>query len=157
MITPGQDAPDFELTTNDGSRVRLSALRGKPVILFFYPRADTPGCTTEACEFRDNRTLFDDLDAVLLGISPDPVSSVTRFGEKLGVNYQLLADTDHEVAMAYGVWKAKRLFGNHLMGVERTTFLINRNGQVSRVFEKVKPQGHALAVARALESSLSAS
>jgi peroxiredoxin Q/BCP len=151
-ISAGRVAPDFELATDNGSALRLSSLRGQRVVLFFYPRADTPGCTVEACEFRDSRPVFDDLGVVVLGLSPDPEKDITRFREKFGLNFRLLADADHSVAKAYGVWRRKQLFGHRFMGVERTTFLIDEEGRISRVWEKVKPQGHALEVAQALGS-----
>lgn len=149
-IRPGDIAPDFELTADDGERVRLSELRGQRVVLFFYPRAGTPGCTTEACEFRDHGPSFDELGVIVLGISPDTLRAVARFRGRFGLNYRLLADTDHLVAEAYGVWKPKQMFGHHFMGVERTTFLIDEEGRVTRIFEKVRPRGHAEQVARAL-------
>jgi peroxiredoxin Q/BCP len=146
----GDIAPDFELTADDGGRVRLSEMRGRRVVLFFYPRAGTPSCTVEACGFRDHRSSFDELGAVVFGISPDTVRAVARFRTRFGLNFRLLADTDHTVADAYGVWKPKQLFGHHFMGVERTTFLIDEEGRVARIFEKVRSRGHAEEVARAL-------
>lgn len=136
-------APDFELPADDGSRVRLSGLRGRRVILYFYPRADTPGCTTEACEFRDLTPQFEERGAVVLGVSPDPVDAVRKFREKFDLPFRLLADEDHAVAEAYGVWAEKSMFGKKYMGVERTTFLIDEEGRIARVFGRVKPKGHA--------------
>jgi peroxiredoxin Q/BCP len=152
MVTTGEKAPDFDLPTDDGSRVRLSDLRGSRVVLFFYPRADTPGCTIEACEFRDAREQFDNLGAVVLGISPDPVEDVAAFREKYGLNFRLLADADHTIAERYGVWKLKSMFGNEYWGVDRTTFVIDEEGRVAGVFEKVNPEGHAAELLRELEA-----
>ena len=136
-------APDFELTADDGTRVRLSDLRGKRVILYFYPRADTPGCTTEACEFRDLTPQIQEKGAVVLGVSPDPVDAVRKFRGKFDLPFRLLADEDHAIAEAYGVWGEKSMFGKKYMGVERTTFLIDENGQIAKVYRQVNPSGHA--------------
>jgi thioredoxin-dependent peroxiredoxin len=139
-------APDFELPADDGTAVRLSGLRGARVILYFYPRADTPGCTTEACEFRDRMPQFEEQGAVILGVSPDAVGEVRKFREKFGLPFRLLADPDHSVAEAYGVWKEKSMFGKTFMGVERTTFLIDEEGRLARIYRRVKPEGHAAEV-----------
>lgn len=136
-------APDFQLTADDGSAVRLSDLRGSRVILFFYPRADTPGCTTEACEFRDLSPQIEEQGAVVLGISPDAVEEVRKFREKFDLPYRLLADSDHAVAEAYGVWKEKSMYGKKYMGVERSTFVIDAEGQIAQIYRKVSPKGHA--------------
>ncbi len=152
MTSTGELAPDFDLPADDGSRIRLSDLRGSRIVLFFYPRADTPGCTIEACEFRDTRDRFDDAGAIVLGISPDPVADVTAFREKYGLNFRLLADADHEVAERYGVWKLKSMFGNEYWGVDRTTFVIDEDGRIAGIFEKVNPEGHAAELLRELES-----
>lgn len=136
-------APDFELTADDGSRVRLSELRGSKVIVYFYPRADTPGCTIEACEFRDLSPRIDERGAVVLGISPDPVEDVRKFREKFDLPFRLLADPDHRAADAYDVWKEKTLFGKRMMGVARTTFVIDEQGRISRIYENVRAEGHA--------------
>jgi thioredoxin-dependent peroxiredoxin len=143
MVSENEMAPDFEVTSHDGTPVRLSGLRGQRVILFFYPRADTPGCTVEACEFRDMTPQIQEQGATILGISPDGVEAVRSFREKFDLPYTLLADEDHSVAEAYGVWSQKRMFGKQFMGVDRTTFLIDAEGRVERVFRKVKPEGHA--------------
>jgi thioredoxin-dependent peroxiredoxin len=143
MVKQGEMAPEFEVDADDGSRVRLSSLRGRKVVLFFYPKADTPGCTTEACEFRDVAPALEQEGAAVLGISPDPVKKVRKFREKYALPYRLLADEDHAVAEAYGVWKEKSMYGRKYMGAERTTFLIDEEGRVERVFEQVKPKGHA--------------
>ena len=150
MLNDKDMAPDFELPADDGSRIRLSELRGRRVVLFFYPKADTPGCTIEACEFRDRSPDFDTRDAVVLGISPDPVEDVRAFREKFGLPFRLLADADHEVAEAYGLWGEKTLFGNKYWGVERSTFVIDAEGVISRIYRKVKPEGHAAEVLDAL-------
>jgi thioredoxin-dependent peroxiredoxin len=143
-------APDFELTADDGTTIRLADLRGQKVILFFYPKANTSGCTVEACEFRDLQPDIQEQGAVILGISPDPVKDVAKFRDDFSLPYRLLADTDHSVAEAYGVWKEKSMYGKKYMGVDRTTFLIDEEGRIARVFEKVKPQGHAQQVLASL-------
>ena len=147
MLTAGSLAPDFTLPTDTGESLTLSALRGRTVVLYFYPKDDTSGCTAEACEFRDAMPRFDDLDAVVLGISPDPVASHQKFKQKYELPFALLADTDHAVAERYGVWKEKSMYGRKYMGVERTTFVIASDGRIAHVFEKVKPAGHAAEVA----------
>ncbi|MFL5577315.1 MAG: thioredoxin-dependent thiol peroxidase [Gemmatimonadaceae bacterium] len=147
----GSPAPDFTLQTDEGATLTLSALRGRNVVLFFYPKDDTPGCTTEACELRDAFPRLEGLDAVVLGVSPDDVKSHQKFKRKFGLPYTLLADTEHAVADAYGVWQEKSMFGLKYWGNARTTFVIGPDGTVARVFEKVKPEGHAAEVAKALE------
>ena len=149
-IEPGDLAPDFELPVDDGSLLRLSDLRGTRVVLYFYPRADTPGCTAQACGIRDHQKEFDDAGAVVLGISPDPVKDVAAFREKYGLGFRLLADEDHSVAEKYGVWKEKQMYGKTFWGVERTTFIIDENGRVAQVFRRVKPEQHADQVLEAL-------
>jgi peroxiredoxin Q/BCP len=139
-------APDFALPADDGTLVRLGDLRGQRVILFFYPRADTPGCTIEACEFRDNTPQIQEKGAVVLGISPDTVEDVRKFREKFALPYRLLADADHSVAETYGVWQEKNNFGKSYWGVVRTTFLVDEEGKIARVYEQVKPEGHAASV-----------
>lgn len=143
-------APDFTLTADDGSTVTLSALKGKNVVLFFYPKDDTPGCTREACEFRDLLPSFRKMNAVILGISPDDVDSHRKFRKKFQLPYSLLADTEHRVAEQYGVWKEKSMFGHKFMGNERSTFVIDRTGRIAKAFRKVKPDGHADQVADAV-------
>lgn len=150
MVRKGEPAPDFTLPADDASEVTLSSLRGRTVVLYFYPRDDTPGCTTEACDFRDALPRFEDLDAVVLGVSPDSPASHRRFREKFSLNFPLLADENHAVAEAYGVWKEKKMYGRTYMGIERSTFLIGRDGVVREVWRKVRPKGHAEAVAAAL-------
>jgi peroxiredoxin Q/BCP len=122
--------------------VTLSALRGKPVVLYFYPKADTPGCTIQACGVRDHRPEYDHADAVVLGVSPDPVKAVAKFDEKYGLGFTLLADEDHAVADAYGVWVQKSRYGRTYMGNERTTFVIDADGNIREVFRQVKPAEH---------------
>lgn len=139
-------APDFELDADDGSRVRLSDLRGSKVILYFYPRADTPGCTIEACEFGELTPRIDERGAVVLGVSPDPVEDVRKFREKFDLPFRLLADADHEVSEKYGVWKEKTLFGKKKMGTERATFVIDEEGKIARVYRNVRAEGHAAKV-----------
>lgn len=150
MLKAGDAAPDFSLLDDQGQTRTLREFRGKRVVLFFYPKADTPGCTTEACEFRDAVPRFGKLDAVILGASPDSVERQRKFKEKFGFPYALLADSDHSLAEAFGVWKEKSMYGRTYMGVERTTFLIDEKGAISHVFEKVKPAGHAAEVAAVL-------
>jgi peroxiredoxin Q/BCP len=150
MLSPGSPAPDFTLPTDDGRVLRLSELRGRNVVLFFYPKDDTPGCTTEACELRDAFPRFEGLDAVILGVSPDGVKSHQKFKRKFQLPFTLLADTGHAVAESYGVWQEKSMFGHKYWGNARTTFLIAPDGTVARVFEKVKPEGHAAEVASAI-------
>ena len=146
MLSVGDLAPDFTLPTDSGEELTLSSLRGRPVVLFFYPKDDTSGCTTEACEFRDLFPRFDASKAVVLGMSPDPVKSHQKFKAKYELPYPLIADTEKVALQAYGVWKEKSMYGKKYMGVERTTVVIDAEGRVARVFEKVKPAGHAAAV-----------
>lgn len=149
-VEVGKPAPDFSLPDDAGNTVSLKDLRGKTVVLYFYPKADTPGCTTESCEFRDTFPRFGGIDAVVLGASPDTVKAQAKFKEKFSLPFQLLADKDHTLAESYGVWKEKSMYGKKYMGVERTTFIIDAKGKVSHVFEKVKPAGHAEQVLSAL-------
>ena len=142
MVSPGDPAPDFELPDQDGEPVRLSSLRGQPVVLYFYPKADTPGCTTQACGVRDHMPDYEGLGAVVLGASPDPVGRVKRFHDKQGLNFRLLADEDHSVANAYGVWGEKKMYGKTFMGVQRATFIIDADGTVAHVIPKVSPKTH---------------
>ncbi|MGI9179919.1 MAG: thioredoxin-dependent thiol peroxidase [Longimicrobiaceae bacterium] len=150
MLQENDLAPDFTLADDDGSTVRLSELRGRKVILYFYPRADTPGCTVEACEFRDALPRIEEEGAVVLGISPDPVKDLAKFRDKYDLNFRLLADEDHQAAEEYGVWKEKSMFGKKYMGVERSTFVIDEEGRIARAFHQVKPQGHAAEVLQEL-------
>ena len=150
MIAPGTDAPDFTLPTDTGEPLRLSALRGRPVVLYFYPKDDTPGCTTQACGIRDSFPRFESAGAVVLGVSPDDVKSHQKFRAKYDLPFTLLADTEHAVAEQYGVWKEKSMYGRTYWGVERTTFVIDAEGKVAFVFERVKPATHAADVESAL-------
>lgn len=136
-------APDFALKADDGSTVRLADFRGRKVILYFYPRADTPGCTTEACEFGELLPQIEEQGAVVLGVSPDNVKAVRAFREKFSLPFRLLADEQHTAAEAYGVWVEKSLYGKDYWGVDRTTFLIDEEGRIARVYQKVDPKGHA--------------
>jgi len=142
MIEPGDQAPDFTLPDQDGNPVTLSALKGKSVVLYFYPKADTPGCTTQACGVRDHQPDYEQADAVVLGVSPDPVKKVKKFHDKFGLGFTLLADEQHEVAEKYGVWVEKSMYGRTYMGNERTTFVIGPDGAVKDVLRKVKPAEH---------------
>ncbi len=143
MIDVGDLAPEFALPSDRGEVVRLSDLRGTRVILFFYPRDDTSGCTREACGFRDAMPAIAERGAVVLGVSPDPVNSHERFRDKYELNFPLLADEDHEVASAYGAWGRKKLYGREYEGILRSTFLIGEDGRVEKVYRKVKPAEHA--------------
>lgn len=143
MLTAGQPAPDFTLSADDGSTVSLAGLRGKTVVLYFYPKDDTPGCTTEACGIRDVWDALAATGAVVLGVSPDNVRSHSKFRDKYQLPFRLLADDDHQLAEAFGVWAEKKMWGHKYMGVLRTTFVIDPKGKVVKVFEKVKPANHA--------------
>jgi peroxiredoxin Q/BCP len=151
LIEEGADAPDFTLPDQDGNDVTLSELRGQTVVLYFYPKADTPGCTTQACGIRDHRNDYEATGAVVLGVSPDSVADVKRFHEKQGLNFTLLADEDHAVCDLYGVWGEKSMYGKTYMGALRATFIIDATGTVARVFPKVSPKTHDEAVLQALE------
>jgi thioredoxin-dependent peroxiredoxin len=146
----GTLAPDFTLETDVGEKLTLSSLRGRPVVLYFYPKDDTPGCTKESCEFRDLVPRFAGVNAQVLGISPDSVKSHAKFRDRYGLNFPLLADVGHAVADRYGVWQLKTMFGLKYWGNARTTFVIDADGRIARVFEKVKPAGHAAEVVEAL-------
>jgi peroxiredoxin Q/BCP len=150
MVEEGKPAPDFELQSDTGDTVRLSDFRGKPVVVYFYPKDDTPGCTTQACGIRDNYEAFGERGAIVLGISPDDESSHVKFKEKYSLPFTLLADPTHEVAEAYGVWGERKLYGKTYMGVERSTFLIDPDGNVSDVMRRVKPDTHVDQVLAAL-------
>ena len=149
-LAPGSQAPDFSLATDEGATVTLQQFRGKDVVLYFYPRDDTPGCTTEACEFRDAWQDVKQTGAVVLGVSPDDVTSHRKFRTKFRLPFPLLADPDHGVAERYGVWGEKSMYGRKYLGILRTTFLIGPDGRIRKVFERVKPKGHAAAVLAAL-------
>jgi thioredoxin-dependent peroxiredoxin len=142
VLQKGDTAPDFTLPDQNGDPVTLSKLRGKTVVLYFYPKADTPGCTTQACGVRDHRPDYEQADAVVLGVSPDPVKEVAKFDQKYGLGFPLLADQHHEVAEQYGVWVEKSIYGRDYMGNERTTFVIGPDGVIEEVFRAVKPAEH---------------
>lgn len=150
MLQQGDKAPDFTLPAADGSTVRLKDLKGKRVVLYFYPKDDTSGCTAQACDFRDNLASIRDQDAVVLGVSPDPLSSHVKFRNKYELNFPLLSDEDHQVAEAYGVWKEKSMYGKKYWGIERSTFIIDEKGTLREVWRKVSPKGHAQRVREAL-------
>ena len=150
MIEEGKPAPDFELKSESGDTVKLSDLRGKPVVLYFYPRDDTPGCTAQACGIRDAYGEFERAGAVVLGVSPDDESSHVKFREKYELPFTLLADTDHAVADQYGAWGEKNYAGKTYMGVQRSTFVIGPDGNVKKVMRNVKPATHADDVLSAL-------
>ena len=152
VIQAGAKAPTFKLPSSTGEAVDLAALKGRTVVLYFYPRADTPGCTKEACGFRDAIAAYRKLDVPVFGVSPDPVEDVTKFAEKFKLNFPLLADADHSVAEKYGVWQERSMYGKKYMGVARTTFVIGPDGRVVHVFEKVKPEGHDQEVLGVLKS-----
>ena len=152
MPEVGAPAPQFELPSDEGGTVSLAGLRGKPVVLYFYPKDDTPGCTVQACEFRDHWRDVKERGAVVLGVSPDSVRSHGKFRKKFELPFALLADEDHAVAVAYGVWGQKTFFGRKYDGVHRTTFLIGPDGRIARVFRDVKPEGHAAEVLEALDA-----
>jgi len=142
VIDPGTLAPDFELPDQDGQPVRLSNLRGRPVVLYFYPQADTPGCTVQACGVRDHLPVYEQVGATVIGVSPDPVKRVKRFHEKQSLGFSLLADEDHAVCDAYGVWAEKSMYRRTYWGAQRTTFVIDSDGVVRHVIPKVSPKTH---------------
>ena len=141
-VEAGKKAPDFTLPADDGGKLKLSDLRGKPVVLYFYPRDNTPGCTRQACAFRDRRAELKKLGALVLGVSPDSVASHEKFRASHQLNFPLLADTDHKVAEKYGAWREKILYGKKSLGIQRSTFLIDADGKVARVWKKVNVDGH---------------
>jgi peroxiredoxin Q/BCP len=151
MIEPGDEAPDFELADQDGRMVKLSDFRGTPVVVYFYPKASTPGCTTQACGVRDRAADYSAFGATVLGVSPDPVSKLRKFHDEQNLNFRLLADEDHAVAEAYGVWVERSMYGRTYMGNERTTFVIDSAGRVGAVLRKVKPAEHDELVLGVLE------
>jgi thioredoxin-dependent peroxiredoxin len=149
-LAAGDLAPDFSLPSDQGGDVSLTGLRGRKVVLYFYPKDDTSGCTTQACEFRDRWSDVQRTGAVVLGVSPDDVKSHGKFRDKYQLPFPLLADTDHAVAEAYGVWGEKSMYGRKYMGILRTTFVIDERGRIAKIFEKVTPKGHAAEVLAAL-------
>lgn len=150
-IAAGIPAPDFVLPDENGVQRRLSDYRGIPVILYFYPKDDTPGCTTEACNFRDDYSAYQNANVVILGVSPDSSKSHAKFKAKYGLPFPLLADSEHKVAEQYGVWGKKKAMGREYNGIFRTTFLIDANGKIAKVFENVKPAEHSREVLAALK------
>jgi thioredoxin-dependent peroxiredoxin len=150
MVQPGDLAPDFTLPSDGGGDVTLSSFRGRTVILYFYPKDDTSGCTTQACDLRDSLPRIEERGAVVLGVSPDSVRSHEKFKSKYDLNFPLLADEDHAVAEAFGVWVEKSMYGRTYMGIERSTFVIDPEGRVAEAWRKVTPKGHADRVLEAL-------
>ena len=142
----GDKAPEIRVQTDTGEAFKLSDLKGRRVVLYFYPKADTPGCTTESCEFRDSVQSFGDKGAVVVGISPDKPAAQAKFKQKYDLNFVLLADEEKKAAEAYGVWKEKNMYGRKVMGIERSTFVIGADGRIEKIYGKVKAQGHAAAV-----------
>jgi peroxiredoxin Q/BCP len=153
MIAAGKPAPDFTLADQNGKKVTLSKLKGSPVVLYFYPKDDTPGCTKEACGFRDSFALYEKAGATIAGVSPDSALSHAKFAKKFELPFLLLADPEHTVCEAYGVWKEKSMYGKKYMGVERTTFVIDAEGIVRNIFPKVKVDGHSAEVLEAVKVS----
>src|SRR5450755_2589185 len=149
-LTPGDPAPDFTLSDQEGNPVTLSDFKGRSVVLYFYPKADTPGCTTQACGVRDHRADYESADAVVLGVSPDAPKKIAKFDTKYDLGFPLLGDEDHAVAEAYGVWVKKSMYGREYMGNERTTFVISPDRTIKDIFRKVKPGEHDELVLAAL-------
>jgi thioredoxin-dependent peroxiredoxin len=154
MLQPGDQAPDFQLPDQNGNLVKLSGLKSQTVVLYFYPRADTPGCTTQACGVRDRGADYARAGARVIGVSPDEVDAVKKFADKFDLDFTLLADADHAVAEAYGAWVEKSMYGKKYMGVQRATFLIDPDGKVARVFPKVSPKTHDDVVLGALAETV---
>ena len=150
-LEPPAKAPAFSLKSTDGSTVKLSDLKGRPVVLYFYPKDDTPGCTKEACAFRDRQAELAELGAVVLGVSPDDVASHKKFSDKFSLNFPLLADADHVLAEKFGAWREKNMYGKVSMGVQRSTFLIDADGKIAKVWKKVSVDGHDEQVIEALK------
>ena len=148
----GQRAPAFRLPDQDGNMVRLSDLKGRTVVLYFYPKADTPGCTTQACGIRDRQSDYDDAGAVVLGISPDDPAKLRKFADKYDLPFTLLADADHKIAEKYGTWVEKSMYGRTYWGVQRATFVIGPDGKIARIFPKVSPKTHDELVLEALSA-----
>jgi thioredoxin-dependent peroxiredoxin len=150
-LKEGDQAPSISLSTDSGAPFELTSLRGKNVVLYFYPKADTPGCTLEACAFRDKLDTFTETNAVIVGVSPDTSKAQAKFKEKFSLPFTLLADSEHKAAEDYGVWKEKSMYGKKYMGVERTTFVINGDGVIKKIFPKVKVEGHVAEVLAAVK------
>lgn len=153
-IEEGTKAPAFTLTADDGSKVKLADLKGSPVVVYFYPKDDTPGCTKEACAFRDRKNELTKLGAKIFGVSPDDVDSHVKFKNKFELNFPLLADPDHKLADAYGAWREKNMYGKKSMGVQRSTYLIDGDGKVAKVWKRVQVDGHDQEVIDALKELL---
>jgi len=153
VLPEGAEAPDFTLPDQSGDPVTLSDLRGAPVVLYFYPRADTPGCTAQACGVRDHADAYEAARVTVMGVSPDPHGAVARFAEKYSLRFPLLADEDHAVAEAYGVWGEKRMYGKTYWGVSRSTFIIDSEGRIAKVMPQVSPETHDDEVLSALATS----
>lgn len=151
-VKEGEKAPDFTLPADDGTKVKLSAIKGTPIVLYFYPKDDTPGCTRQACAFRDSHRQLQRLGATILGVSADPIEQHLKFKEKYSLNFRLLSDTDHKVAEKYGAWREKNMYGKKSMGIQRSTFLIDRAGKVARVWPRVQVEGHDQQVLDALKA-----
>jgi thioredoxin-dependent peroxiredoxin len=150
----GKEAPDFTLEASNGEMVKLSGFKGTNVVLYFYPKDMTPGCTTEACDFRDQIQKFNEVDAVILGVSPDPIDQHQKFVGKYGLPFLLLADTNHEAAEAYDVWKLKKNFGKEYMGIERSTFIIDKEGKVAKEYRKIQVKGHVVEALTYIQENL---
>jgi peroxiredoxin Q/BCP len=150
-IEVGSKAPDFTLAADDGSKIKLSALKGQPVVLYFYPRDDTPGCTREACAFRDAKKQLAAAGAKVLGVSTDDVASHQKFRDKYKLNFPLLVDPDHKVAEKYGAWREKNMYGKKSLGIQRSTYLIDTAGKVARVWQRVQVDGHDEQVLKAIK------
>jgi len=151
QLKEGDSAPAIALDTDSGNSFTLSSLKGKNIVLYFYPKADTPGCTKESCEFRDTSKKFAKANTVIVGVSPDPTKAQAKFKEKFDLPFVLLADVEHKACEDYGVWKEKSMYGKTYMGVERTTFVIDPKGKIKKIFPKVKVEGHAEEVLAALD------
>jgi peroxiredoxin Q/BCP len=151
-VEEGSKAPAFTLASDSGSKVKLADLKGKPVVLYFYPKDDTPGCTKEACAFRDRKAELAKLGATVLGVSADDVASHVKFRDKYELNFPLLADTDHKIAEAYGAWREKNMYGKKSMGIQRSTFLIDAEGKIAKVWKRVQVDGHDEQVIEALKA-----
>ena len=150
MLAEGDMAPDFSLPDQNGEQVKLSGLKGESVVLYFYPRADTPGCTTQACGVRDRRADYEQAGVRVIGISPDEVKAIDKFAGKYDLGFTLLADADHAVAEKYGTWVEKSMYGKKYMGVQRATFFVDPDGKIAKVFPKVQPKKHDELVLKAL-------
>lgn len=155
-LEEGTKAPAFTLAADDGTKIKLADLKGRPVVLYFYPKDDTPGCTREACAFRDRKAEMEKLGAIVLGVSPDDVASHVKFKKKYNLNFPLLADPDHKVAEKFGAWREKNMYGKRTFGIVRSTFLIGADGVIKKVWKNVKVDGHDEAVLSALKELVAA-